>query len=100
MDTRTMHVNVGSAATAQQLFRQAAQLIETALVKIDMAEVPCPTCGTRLFRRRTAARIYEQFSDTPTKLRGAVDRLDAADLEITSPVYTAALAIRSTKSVR
>ena len=72
--------------TPQALLRAAAQSIETALVKLDMKEVGCHNCGTRLFRNRVTARIYKQLSNTPEKLLAAANRLDADDSE-PSPGY-------------
>lgn len=62
--------------TPQALLRDAAVKIETALVKLDMREQPCGTCGHRHFENRTEAKVYEQFSDTARRLTEAAERID------------------------
>ena len=64
---------------APALLRSAAKLIERALIQIDMAEAPCPTCETRLFRSRDSARVYEQLTDLPQRLHAAAAKLEDAE---------------------
>lgn len=54
---------------AADLFEQAAKLLETALVLLDMRERDCSDCGTRHFTNRVHAKAYKQFTDTPHQLR-------------------------------
>lgn len=58
------------------LLRAAAQLIERALVNLDVMHDACPGCGSARHRNKLEARIYEHFTNTPTRLRAAADRLD------------------------
>ncbi len=62
--------------TAPELFREASRLIERGLIQLDMREYPCLECGRRDFKQREHARVYEQFTDTPTKLKNAAAKLD------------------------
>lgn len=64
------------------LLRSAARLVERTLIKLDMVEANCPTCEARLFRNREHARIYEQISDTPDKLRRLADRIDESSTTV------------------
>ena len=65
--------------TPQALLREAAQRIETALVKLDTREVLCQACQAPRYENFSHAKAYKQFADTPIKLRDAADRLDVAD---------------------
>lgn len=62
--------------TPQQLLREAAVKIETALVLLDVRESECGHCHTRRFANFAHAKTYKSFSDTPMRLRDAADRLD------------------------
>ena len=66
--------------TPQQLFREAAAKIESALVLLDMRETACSTCGSRRFENFAHAKAYRAFTDTPTRLLEAADRLDDKDI--------------------
>jgi hypothetical protein len=61
---------------APDLLRSAARLVEEALKQMDMTETAC-TCGARHFHNPVDAKVHEQFSETPRKLRDAADRLTA-----------------------
>lgn len=63
---------------APSLLRAAGRLIERALIKLDMREKPCGECGYRHFHNKLDARIYERFSNSPSKLNEAADELDTA----------------------
>ena len=60
------------------LLRAAARLVERALIKLDMTEAPCPHCAARLFENMDAARVYEQLTDLPEKLRNAAERVEGS----------------------
>jgi len=64
--------------SAIELLRVGARLIERALEKLDMTEVPCPHCETGLFYNREHARVYEQLVELPKKLRNAANRVAGA----------------------
>lgn len=57
------------------LLQSAARLIERALIQLDLSEAPCPCCDAGQFYNLEEARVYEQLSDTPTKLRHAAARV-------------------------
>lgn len=61
--------------SAPELLRSAARLIERALIKLDMAEAPCPNCNARLFHDRDHSKAYEQLADFPNRLNGAAERI-------------------------
>lgn len=60
------------------LMRDAARLLETALVLLDTSSTACPHCGRKHFTDIAHARVYEQFSDAPERLRRAADRVAAS----------------------
>jgi len=62
--------------TPAQLFREAAARIETALVLLNAREHDCTTCGAPIFDDKVEMRIYEQFTNTPEKLRVAAERVE------------------------
>lgn len=62
--------------SAPDLLRSAARLIERALIQLDMRESPCLECGTKLFAKFEHAKVYQSFSETPDKLKGAAEKLD------------------------
>ena len=63
---------------AYGLLRAAARLVERAVLKLNMAEAPCPHCGTRLFADIDHARVYEQLSGYKEKLENAADKVEAS----------------------
>lgn len=63
--------------TPPALLRQAAELIEAALVQLDMANTKCRCCGIERFRNMPHARTYQRFTDTAAKLRDAAAQLQA-----------------------
>ena len=65
--------------TPQQLLRDAATKIEAALVLLDMKEKTCQQCGDRRFVNFAHAKTYREFTNQPTRLREAADRLDEKD---------------------
>lgn len=64
----------------QGLLKAAARLVERALGKLDMTAHDCPHCDRHLFLNLDHARIFEQFSELPAKLRNAATQLDGAVL--------------------
>jgi hypothetical protein len=54
---------------AAQKLLDAAKLIETALVLLDMHNEPCGGCGSRHWRNLTHANVYQKLTDTPHRLR-------------------------------
>lgn len=75
---------------AAALLRQAASNIETALLALDTRERDCKECGTRHWRNRTQAKIYQQFTGAPHNLRTAADRLEQQAAEATDGNHQAA----------
>jgi hypothetical protein len=69
-------VKVNAQPDAPALLRQAAALVERALIQLDMREAPCLECGTRHFRNREHAKVYERLTDTPSKLVNTADMLE------------------------
>lgn len=65
--------------TPQQLLRDAATRIETALVLLDMRESACNHCQSIRYENFAHAKVYRQFADVPVKMRDAAARLDVAD---------------------
>lgn len=57
------------------LLDEAAQRIETALILLDMRESNCPTCNSRRFHNLAHARVYQQYTDTPRRLKDSAARL-------------------------
>lgn len=64
---------------APELLRNAAKLVDRALLKLDMREYPCLECGTRHFRNRAHAKVYEALTNTPLRLQEAANRLENKD---------------------
>lgn len=62
---------------AADLLRSAARLIERALIKLDVREVKCGSCGLPHFENKEHAHAYRQLTDTPVKLTRWADVLDA-----------------------
>ena len=64
---------------AADLLRNAARLVERALIQLDMQEAACPHCDARTFANREHARVYEAVTNIPERLRNAAERLQEAD---------------------
>ena len=63
--------------SAQGLLRQAANLVELAIGKLDVHTVDsCAACGHERKANLVEARLYDRLSDTPERLRAAADKLD------------------------
>ena len=62
--------------TAQDLLREAATLVDLAVLKLDMTETRCECCEGKKFRNRVQATIYSRHSDLPTRLRNSAEDLD------------------------
>lgn len=60
---------------ASALLRNAARLVERALIQLNTTEVRCQCCNDRLFENIDHAKVYEQFTDLSVKLRAAADRV-------------------------
>lgn len=58
------------------LFRQAARLLETALIQLDAGTIDCAHCGGKRPRNRAEHTSYQRFTDWPEKLRQAAIKLD------------------------
>lgn len=71
MNTSDTTTSDATEQTVEILLESAARLIERALIKLDMRHHQCGECGAKRFRNRTQARVYEQFTDTPERLRRA-----------------------------
>ena len=66
---------------APDLLRAAARLVDRAVLQLDMAPLPdCRECGRHRTSNVLHARIYEQLSDLPEKLKLAADKLDGRDI--------------------
>lgn len=63
----------------QFFLREAAQLIERALVLLDTKADTCLHCRARHPRNKAHWRTYERLSDLPVRLEALADRLDASD---------------------
>jgi len=63
---------------APERLRAAARHIEAALVLLDMRKQDCGECGTPHWANLDHARVYQQFTDTPQKLRDAARRIETA----------------------
>lgn len=63
--------------TAQDLLRDAANVVEAALGKLDASREGCGECSLEHYKNKTQGRVHEQLSGLPDKLRRASDRLDA-----------------------
>jgi hypothetical protein len=61
--------------TAATLFERAAQLIERGLIQLDATEAACDCCGGKRFANLIEHRVYDALTDTPDKLRRAVEKL-------------------------
>lgn len=59
-----------------QLFRNAAALIERALIGLNVAYRPCKECGNKHWINTRDARAYERATDLPTKLNHLADSLE------------------------
>lgn len=57
------------------LLEAAANLIERAVAQLDVEHDRCPGCGNKRFRNMAHARVFEQFAESPEKLRRASRRL-------------------------
>lgn len=63
--------------TPQQLLREAAAKIETALVLLNAKEHKCSECGSRhAADNRVHWFAYNAFTNTPSKLREHADAID------------------------
>ena len=62
-------------ATAPELLRQAAALIDQAAKELDTGYKRCADCRARVFHNYDHARVFEQLAAMPKKLRLAADRL-------------------------
>lgn len=62
--------------TAQELLREAAQAIDSALAQLDTHSTDCPTCGRKHFRNLMHARTHEQLVDLPDKLRRVAEKVE------------------------
>lgn len=58
--------------------REAARLINKALLELDTKMVDCCTCQRPTFRNRLHAKIYEHLCGIPDKLLNDAERLDNA----------------------
>jgi hypothetical protein len=54
---------------ATGLLQSAARLVERAIMKLDVHETACASCGGRHFDNRTHAKAYERLANTPERLR-------------------------------
>lgn len=62
---------------APGLLNAAARLIDRALAKLDTTTVECPCCARLLVANTVHSRVYEQFAETPNKLRNASGLLES-----------------------
>ena len=61
------------------LLRDAARLIDSALLLLDTFSVECPGgCKHRLFRNVDHGRTYERLADLPARLDIEAQKLDVA----------------------
>jgi hypothetical protein len=66
-------------ATATAKLADAAQLIDDALVGLDVSGRPCASCGKMDFDNYTEAKIFESLAGVPERLRLAARRLAGHD---------------------
>lgn len=60
---------------APDLLREAARLIDRALLKLDHRSAPCCTCSRMLQEHRGHGRVTEQVGGWPRRLRDMADEL-------------------------
>ncbi len=85
---------------APDLLRQAAALIERALIQFDVRESPCLECGRPHYRNMAHWKVYQQFTDMPTKLHGAADKLQETGAFVRRDTYAARQARQEIDGVR
>ena len=69
--------------TAPAMLEAAARLVTRALGKLDTTEEPrCRECGLRRFANKEEARVYENLSPLPSRLRHAAAKLQGKDYSI------------------
>lgn len=65
--------------SASDLLRNAATLIDRALLKLDGTSAECAHCRSVQFKNRAQGRVYQQFAETPDKLKKAAARLENSE---------------------
>lgn len=70
--------NVDAHPDAPTLLREAAQLVDRALIQLDMREAPCASCGARHFNNKEHAKAYERLSDAPGRFVALAEQLENA----------------------
>lgn len=68
--------------TGADLLREAARLIDRAVLKLDTSSEHCPTCQRREFLNFPHAKLYEKLTDWPEKLRARADEWEEADAPV------------------
>ena len=64
------------------LLEAAAALVQRALSQMDVQETSCDVCHARRFHNRDQARVYENLSAVPSRLRHAAARLQGRNYSI------------------
>lgn len=67
--------------TAQQLLREAADLVERADALLDTSEARCGECRQRHFANFNHGKVHRSIENIPAKLREQADWLDAGTHE-------------------
>lgn len=65
---------------AAELLRRAAALVDDAMLLVNSTATQCHVCRRPIAEDHDQSRVYLQFTDLPTKLREAANRLDNAVL--------------------
>ncbi len=66
--------------SAPAMLEAAARLVTRALGKLDTTEEPrCKECGLRRFANKEEARVHENLSPLPSRLRHAAAKLQGSD---------------------
>lgn len=71
--------------------KSAARLIDQALLQLDTRGAPCRCCGKPTFANRAHAKVYENLSDLPARLRHQARAVEEARVR---PVQAGAVPTR------
>lgn len=69
---------------ASRKLLEAAKLIETALVLLDMHNEPCGGCGSRHWRNLAHANVYQKLTDTPHRLRTCAEMISMSEENVSN----------------
>jgi hypothetical protein len=73
---------MNEAMKPDALLEAAAALVQRALAQLDVGESACVTCSARRFRNKDHARVYENLSAVPSRLRHASAKLQGRDYSV------------------